>query len=780
MVTAVATPAPAPETLLTDVTVLREAGWSVVAERGWVQCSPPGATLPPAGWKAHVSAAPEHVTAVVDALRDVAAAHGLVFKFLPTALDARRSNSKGTLRSVSGKLGCIYAGDADTLGRIVADLRDRTRGTDGPDILTDLRCGPEPVFIRYGAFEEAWTFRDGQRRLALRAPDGRVVVDEGRARWVLPPWVSLPEWAEPFLAERGARRTNLPCGIRRALHFSNAGGVYEAHMRDTGEVVLVKEGRPRAALDGAGIDAATRLEGEFGFFEALQGTGAVPRVLGFHRGTRHAYLVREMLQGRTLAQHHVARWPWHHTGRPDRPERDAHEAWALGMLDDTAALLGVVHDRGLLVHDLHPGNLFVSDADGSLKLFDLETLTRRDRPGPPPLIVPDYLAGEGVEGLERDRYAHQVLAHALLAPTVAGWADPARRSWVRRWIVDHFGSDTLARLDAHTHADPAAAVAVGDPAAGFGPGLAARAHTGTNHLPAGTTGLGLGRGLAGVALALALHPDLTVPVALADRLVAALPALARRDPSLSTGAAGVALALALAGVDVDRDAWATATTDHLRRGVEPHLWHGVAGIALAHGVLRGTSTPWLAGDTLLADLLPALDAIAPGTTGGRGLLTGDAGIALAWHALARAGAPGAAGRAAAFLTPPPDSDEHRTGGLEGLGGWFLALATGPDDVLDAVADRARSLALGGIRHRDGGLAQGLAGTLVGLAALARRRPDAFAPAHAVWARHATAWTAGCGSALHDVHAGGPADDLEHGTAGHVLADALLRGGRHAA
>lgn len=112
------------------------------------------------------------------------------------------------------------------------------------------------------------------------------------------------------------------------------------------------------------------------------------------------------------------------------------------MLDDTAALLGVVRDRGLLVHDLHPGNLFVSDADGSLKLFDLETLTRRDRPGPPPLIVPDYLAGEGVGGLERDRYARQVLARPARAPPWPDGRIPPAASWVRRWIVDHFGSDT--------------------------------------------------------------------------------------------------------------------------------------------------------------------------------------------------------------------------------------------------------------------------------------------------------------------------------------------------
>lgn len=780
MVTDVLTAPPAaPDDLLVDVTLLEGRGWDVVRERGWVQCSPPGAVLPPAGWKAHVSARGEHVRAVVTALRDVALEHGLVFKFLPTVQDARRSNSKGTLRSISGKLGCVYVGDAATLEGVVADLRRRTRGLDGPDILTDLRCGPEPVFIRYGAFEEVWTFVDGQRRLGLRAPDGRLVVDEGRSRWTLPPWVALPAWAEVFLAERGARRTNLPCGIRRALHFSNAGGVYEGRMRDTGEVVLVKEGRPYTALDGDGVDAATRLELEYRRFGALEATGVVPRAAGFHHGTRHAYLVREMLQGRTVAQHHTAGWPWHRAAAPGDADRTSHEAWALDIVDRTADLVQVVHGEGMLVHDLHPGNLFLDDGDGGLKLFDLETLTDLDRSGPPPLIVPEYLAAPDVRGFDRDHHAHRVLAHALLSPTVAGWSDPGRRPWVRRWIADHFGSGTLERLDAHTHGGAGEPIAEGEPGGLFADGLEQRARRGEPLLGA-EPAVGLGRGLAGVALALALHPERRVPPALVDHLVEALPGLSRRDPSLATGSAGVALALGLSGADFDRDDWAGTTLRHLRgREPEPHLWHGLAGIAVALGVLEERDPDWGGGVALRAVLVPGLDAVEPGRTGGPGLLTGDAGIALAWHTLARAGVEGAGSRAAAFLTGPSATEAPPIGGLEGVGGWFLALATGPAAALDAVADRVAALASGGLRHRDGGLAQGLSGTLVGLGALERRRPDEFAGVRATWARHATAWTAADGASLHDVHSGGPADDLEHGTAGHVLADAVRRGGPHA-
>ena len=701
--------------MLADVTDLEVRGWQVVRKRGWIQCSPPGATLQRAGWKVHVSADADHFTAVIDALRGVAVEFGLVFKFLPTVEDALRSNSKGMLRSVSGKLGCIYAGDEEMLERVVADLRGRTRGIDGPDILTDLRCGPEPVFIRYGAFEEVWTFSGGQRRLGLRDPDGNVVVDEGRSRWTLPPWVALPVWAGVHVEERNARRTNLPCGLRRALHFSNAGGVYEGIMRPSGEAVLVKEGRPFTALDGDGVDAASRLEIEYRRLQALQGTGLVPRVFGFHRGTRHSYLVREMLSGETLGQRNVARWPWHSDTIPGTGELASYEAWALDMLDETARLLDAVHGEGLLVHDLHPGNLFLTDGDETLKLFDLETLTSVSREGMPPLIVPDYLAPPDVLGTERDRYAYRALAHALFSPTVAGWTHSGRRAWVRRWIHDHFGPATLAHLDARTLDGEAEPLPWSEPACGLVQGLDHRANAG-EPFTAASDDCSLSRGLAGILAAQALHPSAAPAPDLVERLCAALPALALRDPSLSTGAAGVALALGLADADFDRDDWATRTAEHIRAEyVEPHLWHGIAGVALTLGVLRQRSaSDWNGGDALLDSLLPRLTAVEPGHIGGGGLLLGDAGLGLAWNVLGSSGIDGAYERAGRFLTPPPVGNGPGLGGMEGVGGWFTALAAGPAPTIDAVRDVAVGLAHGGLRHRDGGLAHGLGGTLMGL------------------------------------------------------------------
>lgn len=760
-------------TFLIDLSDQVRRGWSVVHTRGWVQCAPPGARLPDSGWKAHVSAAPGEFEAVVGVLRDVAVRHGLVFKFLPTSTDALNNVSKGTLRSVSGKLGCVYAVDAETLGSVVEALRIGLKGFDGPDILTDLRCGPEPVFIRYGAFAETWCFHEGERRLGLHDPEGRVVVDVGRAKWGLPSWVGLPPWAEPYVQQRRDRMTNLPCSLRRALHFSNAGGVYEGEMRGTGEVVLVKEGRPLTGFDSDGRDAAERLASEHAVLKSLQGTALVPRDLGFHRGSRHVYLLRELLQGETAVERYATAWPWHHSADPSAVERVRHLTWAAELLESTRQLLSTVHERDLLVHDLHPGNLFLTD-DG-VKLFDLETLTSADRSGPPPVIVPDYLAPEGTRGLDRDRFAFRVLAHALLSPSVGGWNTPGRRPWIRRWIADHFGDRAVQQIDTRAPFGDFDPVAPGRPMDQVVRQAHSRAVSGTQytHDP---EDMSLGRGLAGVVMADALHPDGHPPEGALATLQGALATLAATDPSLGTGAAGLVLALTVAGHEPDLDDWSRRTRKLIRhRSVEPHLWHGLAGIAVAAAVARQT-IGWQGADELLADLHPQLSSIVPGGTGGRGLLLGDAGLALTWSILDRCGVPGSADRARSFLEAPGVGPEGLRGGLEGVGGWFLAVGQAPEQVWAELAPAAEQIMHCGLRHRDGGLAWGLGGTLIGLGALEGRRTRSASGAWCLWSAHAPAWLVGEAPAIFDVHSSRPDDGLQFGTAAYVLADAL-RGGR---
>lgn len=769
---------------LCDLAPVRRAGWEVVEIGGWVLCSPPGLVLPEAGWKVHLSASVQHWGEVVEIARDVALELGLAVKFLPTPVHAKAINSKGTPRTSSGKLVCLYTTSEASLERAVRLLRRRTAGMDGPDILTDLRCGPEPVFIRFGGFEEAWCFRRGERVLAIRHPEGGLVPDEGRFRWSLPPWVPLPSWASPHLEARGQRYTRLPCGIVKALQFSSAGGVYLGVMRDTGRDVVVKEARPFAGLDSHGQDAVARLEREEELLRALAPSGLVPASFGLYAGTRHRYLVRELLQGETVAQERWRRWPWNAALEPTQRALREYACWAVDRLEQVRDLLRQLHAEGYAVHDLHPGNLFVEEASGALKLFDLETLTPVTSTADPAVIAPDYSAPEGGDGWSRDAYAYRVLAHALFSPTVRGWSDPSRRASVRASIRSAFGPDLLADLDRRT--------ATPGPPAGPEPaaspdqaslrrlvdgcversGRDALRGTGVGHL-------GLLRGEAGTHLARALHPG--VPTGPADRrraqrLSAALPTL-ELDLSLATGSSGLVLALTASGVGVDLTAWARGVGTLLEDSrVERHLLHGVPGVALAVDV-AGRCTGWRPDPRLLDQMSRVMGPVRPGDLGGPGLLHGDAGVALFWSVMHRAGVPGAGDRVGGFLPLPDPGQPVLPGGLAGVGGWALAVAMCHESLEPAVRAQVRETLARPLFHRDGGLQDGLAGTLLGLTVLDRRHPGLGRRTSDTLLRQVPAWCGdpdGEGPSVLDPDSARVSDTLQAGTLGLMIVDGLRR------
>ena len=778
--------------LIIDLAPVRDAGWAVKDLNEWVLCEKPGTVLPDVGWKAHVSGTLANAATGIAAARDVALELGLTFKFMPTADRARLINSKGALRTSSGKIACIYAVDAATLERVVEELRVRLRGEDGPDILTDLRCGEEPVFIRYGGFHPLWTFRRGVRVLGLRSPEGGIVPDEGRFRWTLPSWVELPAWAQKYLDQRAGRTLRLPCAIRSSLHFSAAGGVYVGEMRDTGEKVLVKEARPYAGLDEYGDDAVARLHHEHRWLQRLGPAGVVPREFGMHRGSRHHYLVREMLDGETAAATMWRTFPWNACADPVQEDVEAYVAWALDLLDRVADLLYVVHAEGAAVHDLHPGNLFLEDGTGAVKLFDLETLTDVDSCAHPPVIAPEYLRHEGGDGRTRDAYAYRVLAHALFAPTILGWPEENRIVQVRTWITRMFGARVLHEIDRRTEGEAMGrgfTIVGGQPPApptieDLIEGLTARQEAGDlrEFVPEDP---GLDRGIGGLHLADALHPAHPLPDrdgARRRELEEGLAASKDVDLCLSTGSAGIVLALLASGAEVDLDEWAHATTALLDADVVEHdLQHGSPGVAVTLWAARALAPTWHGGRELAEALARRAATVRPGTVGGVGLLQGDAGLGLFWTLLDRLGVAGAHGRIAQFLAPPPPPGTVTTlpGGLGALGGWLAAWAAAPEDLW---AERGRSAVEDVLDrplfHKSGGLG-GVAGTLLGIHLVGARVPEAAEAARARVEPELALWLgggAGPGLAPYEPGLRRTTDTLESGTTGIVLLDALRQGG----
>src|ERR1700742_2893190 len=198
------------------------AGWQHVPGETWMHYAPADLKLPQQGWKIHVSARLADVERTLEAVWDYCVPRGIAFKFLRNEPVLVMVNSKAAPRGSSGKLVTIYPTDEAQLELILKELDETLHGVQGPYILSDLRYGEGPLFVRYGGFAERHCQSEsGERVLALEDGEGRLVPDVRGPTFSLRPWVTLPDFLQPHLAARNSvTTTGLPYEIESVLHFS--------------------------------------------------------------------------------------------------------------------------------------------------------------------------------------------------------------------------------------------------------------------------------------------------------------------------------------------------------------------------------------------------------------------------------------------------------------------------------------------------------------------------------------------------------------------------------
>lgn len=427
-------------------------GWVREDMGDWLVMRQRGAELPPQGWKIHVSACLDNAEQILEAVRDYCLPRGLTFKFLPGREFLLIANAKYAHRGSSGKFVTIYPRDEAELERVLAELDAVLGGRPGPYILSDLRYGRGPLYVRYGAFADRYCVSsDGQVAPAVEDGEGRLVPDVRGPVFQVPPWVELPAFLEPHLAE--SRRTtvaDLPYRIERALHFSNGGGLYAGQDTRTGARVVLKEARPHAGLTPDGADAVTRLRREREALERLHGLDCVPAVHDSFRLGDHQFLVEEFVEGETLHELFVRRSPLVSLEPGEQALAD-YTGWALDLLRQVEEAVAAVHDRGLVVGDLQPGNILVRP-DGRVVLVDFEGSSDAAGARRQLLAAPGFEAPGTAVGREVDRYALACLRISLLLPLTSLFGlDPAKpaqlaREAVRLFPVPHAFLDEAVRV----------------------------------------------------------------------------------------------------------------------------------------------------------------------------------------------------------------------------------------------------------------------------------------------------------------------------------------------
>ncbi|WP_116203143.1 class III lanthionine synthetase LanKC [Amycolatopsis circi] len=415
-------------------------GWAHESSDTWMYYAPEEAPLPAQGWKIHVSSRLEDAERVLDTVWEFCESNRIAFKFLRSRNVVVLFNAKSAFRGSSGKLVTIYP-DSDTrFEAVLAELDGLLHGVAGPYILSDLRYGDGPLYVRYGGFTERFCVSEnGERVLAIENAEGALVPDVRGPTFALPPWIPLPSFLEPHLAARAAVTTaDLPYAIESAMQFSNGGGVYLGRDTRTGDQVVLKEGRPYAGLDVAGRDAVTRIGHERDMLTRLAGLDVVPAVLDCFELGEHQFLVEEFVDGNPLQRLLVHRYPLTH---PDpEPEKLAeYIEWALGMLAKVSAAVDALHGRGVVFGDLHPENILVT-AEGRLVLIDFEVATLAEEDARSSLAHPAFSAPADRLGAEVDRYALACMHLGMFAPqaTITTRFDPGKARQIAAYAAEVF------------------------------------------------------------------------------------------------------------------------------------------------------------------------------------------------------------------------------------------------------------------------------------------------------------------------------------------------------
>ncbi|MFG2107315.1 class III lanthionine synthetase LanKC [Micromonospora chersina] len=411
-------------------------GWEREVKDDWLVHGPVAGSLPSQGWKIHVSARLDNAERVLARVMDYCEPRGIPFKHLRGPRMLLMRNSKYARRAASGKFVTVYPRDDAELELTAKELAALLDGETGPYILSDLRYGDGPVYLRYGGFAARYCISpEGQVVPAIEDATGTLVPDRRDPVFHVPDWVTLPDFLAPHLAARNAATTtDLPYRIEKVIHFSNGGGLYEARDTRTGDRVVLKEARPHAGLDATGADAVTRLRREAETLRRLAGVPHLVRVHDEFSFGGHEFLALTFVEGRPLNRLVVERYPLVHLDA----DREAYTRWALDLHRQVAEAVDAVHAHGVVYGDLHMFNIMVGD-DGNVTLVDFEVATPAAAAARPALRNQAFAAPRDRTGFDVDRYALACLRLALFLPLTAMLRlAPEKAAHLAEVVAEHF------------------------------------------------------------------------------------------------------------------------------------------------------------------------------------------------------------------------------------------------------------------------------------------------------------------------------------------------------
>lgn len=391
------------------------AGWTRTELEDWLVYAPQATVFRSQGWKIHASSCLDNAGDILAEVWGYCVPRRIPFKFVRSMQLLLLSNGKYAHRGSSGKFVTIFPADDAQFEAAVTELDARLTGQPGPYILSDLRYGDGPLYVRYGGFADRYCIgATGELEPAIEDATGQLVPDKRGNTFYTPPWVTLPDFLALHLTARSSATVQeIPYRIERPLHFSNGGGVYVGVDTRTEEKVVLKEARPHAGLAVDGADAVSRLRRERDTLQRLAGLDVVPAVLDHFTLGGHDFLVMEYVDGPALSNTLVDRYPLAMLG--DDAPFARYTEWAMDVHARVAEAVAKVHGRGVVIGDLHPYNILVRP-DGRITLIDLEIASDADEGRRPTLGDPAFMSPRELTGFDIDRYALACLRLFMFLP----------------------------------------------------------------------------------------------------------------------------------------------------------------------------------------------------------------------------------------------------------------------------------------------------------------------------------------------------------------------------
>lgn len=399
-------------------------GWTLQQKGFWCHCSPPQLTLPPQGWKIHLSAILGNSSAILATAARLLVKRGIAFKFVSDKYLLFMSNGKRWPRGSSGKFITIYPACTEECGQLLDLLYHSMLGYRGPYILSDRRyrdCGI--LYYRYGGIQP-WRRLDvsGRPVSIMQGTDDQFMDDERVPYFRIPDGMSDPFQSESEHSEEGEAGT-LGQGrykIESAVSLSNTGGVYVALDQESGQKVIIKEARPFTNISPRGTDAVWVLKKEHRLLSMLEDLRIAPRPLDFFKDWEHYYLVEELIKGKILRRFVVEYTPCLRTRHTRESLEKAYECYRK-LFKRIAEVLGSIHDRRIVFSDISHYNVIVRNDDPEDVFFiDFEGAYEEDVDVPTLIFTPGFTTleaqEEGAVRLEDDYYGLGALMLAGLLP----------------------------------------------------------------------------------------------------------------------------------------------------------------------------------------------------------------------------------------------------------------------------------------------------------------------------------------------------------------------------